>query len=194
MAYDRSQRGHDVVTVSGGRPDYRLEVGRAYVPVGEVREFMVLDPNRAATLRAWTDALIPRRGDRPAAGEIGAAEYIDATVFKAPRLRALLLTGIDIVESLAMERQGRPFTECAATDQITLLNEFELADWDGIFKMVQAFTYEAYYAHPEVLAILEKEIGWGGSAPMAGSPMQPFDEDLLARVKTLPALYWEARQ
>jgi hypothetical protein len=194
MAYDRSQRGHDVVTVSGGPPDYRLEVGPAYIPVGEAREFMVLDPDRAATLRAWSDALIPRRGDRPAAGEIGAAEYIDATVFKAPRLRALLLTGIDTIERLAMERQGRSFTECRATDQIALLHEFELADWDGTFKMVQAFTYEAYYAHPDVLAILEKETGWGGSAPTTGSPMQPFDEELLARVKTLPALYWEARE
>ena len=60
MAYDRKQGGHEVAQSS--RPDYRLEVGRAEVPVGAPRGFVVLDTARAATLKAWTSALIPAAG------------------------------------------------------------------------------------------------------------------------------------
>src|SRR5713226_7544285 len=60
MAYDRKQGQHQVAQSS--RPDYRLEVGRAEVPVGTPRGFVVLDPARAATLKAWTSTLIPAVG------------------------------------------------------------------------------------------------------------------------------------
>src|SRR6266850_6823263 len=78
VAYDRKQGGHQVAQAN--RPDYRLEVGRAEVPVGEQRDFAVLDPARAATLKAWVATLIPASGSRPDASEVGAAEYVDATV------------------------------------------------------------------------------------------------------------------
>src|SRR4030081_1534975 len=67
MAYDRKQGGHKVAQAN--RPDYRLEVGRAEVPGGEPRGFAVLDPARAATLRAWAATLIPAGSGRPDAAE-----------------------------------------------------------------------------------------------------------------------------
>ena len=57
MAYDRKAGQHQVAQSS--RPDYRLEVGRAEVPVGAPRTFVVLDAARAATLTAWTATVIP---------------------------------------------------------------------------------------------------------------------------------------
>src|SRR5437879_3718655 len=84
MAYDRKQGGHQVAQAN--RPDYRLEVGRAEVPVGAPRSFAILDPARAATLRAWTATIIPAGPGRPDAGAVGAAEYIDATVAMVPSL------------------------------------------------------------------------------------------------------------
>ena len=69
-------------------------------------------PDRAEVLRAWVSALIPARGERPAAGEVGAAEYVDATVFLTPRLRGVLLDGIDTVDQLAVRNcAGRRFAE-----------------------------------------------------------------------------------
>jgi hypothetical protein len=53
--------------------------------------------------------------------------------------------------------------------------------------MVSDFTYEAYYGHPTVLAALESATGWKGMGPMKGGPMSPFDPNLLARVRSLPA-------
>ena len=187
MAYERKQGQHQVAQSS--RPDYRLEVGRAEVPVGTPRTFTVLDAERAATLKAWTSTLIPAAGRRPAAGSMGAAEYIDATVYEVPSIRPALLQGIDEVERIAREIKGRAFTECDAQEQESVLRQFQAADDSDAFNMVSDFTYEAYYGHPEVLAAMEAENGWRGTAPMTGSVMTPLDPTRLRRIISLPPLY-----
>jgi hypothetical protein len=187
MAYDRKQGGHKVAQAN--RPDYRLEVGRAEVPVGAPRNFLVLDPARAATLRAWTSTLIPAAGRRPDAGSVGAAEYIDATVHKVPSIRPALLHGIDEVERLSRAVTGRAFTEGAAEERESVLRQFQAVDDSDAFNMVSDFTYEAYYGHKTVLAAIEAESGWPGTAPMTGSVMTPFDPTRLGRVLALPPRY-----
>jgi len=187
MAYDRKQGQHQIAQSS--RPDYRLEVGHAEIPVGAPREFAVLDAERAATLRAWTSTLIPAAGRRPDAGSVGAAEYIDATVHKVPSIRPALLRGIDEVERIARESTGHAFTGCSAQERENVLRQFQAADESDAFNMVSDFTYEAYYGHPEVLAGMEAENGWRGTAPMTGSVMSPFDPTRLGRVISLPPRY-----
>jgi hypothetical protein len=187
MAYDRKQGQHQVA--QSGRPDYRLEVGRAEVPVGAPRTFVVLDAARAATLRAWTATLIPAAGRRPDAASVGAAEYIDATVHKVPSIRPALFHGIDEVERLARSRTRRSFTECSADEREDVVREFQAADDSDAFNMVNDFTYEAYYGHPAVLAAIEAETGWRGTGPMTGGAMDPFDANQLARVRSLPPRY-----
>ena len=184
MAYDRKQEGHQIAQAN--RPDYRLEVGRADVPVGEARGFAVLDPARAATLKAWVATLIPAAGRRPDAAAVGAAEYVDATVQLATVLRPALLQAVDSLERLAAAKAGRPFTECPADERERLLREFEAEDQTDAFNMIRDFTYEAYYGHPVVLAALEDDTGWPGAAPTTGSQMAPFDDSTLERVGSLP--------
>jgi len=185
VAYDRKQEGGHKVA-QANRPDYRLEVGRAEVPVGEPRAFAVLDAARAATLTAWVATLIPADGDRPDAGALGAAEYIDATVSKVPSLRPALLTALDLVERIAQTKAHKAFAECSADERELLLREFQRDGDADSFQMISDFTYEAYYGHPDVLAALEATTGWKGLGPMKGGPMKPFDPSLLARVKALP--------
>src|ERR1700704_5627370 len=187
MAYDRKQGQHQVAQSS--RPDYRIEVGRAEVPVGAPRGFVVLDPSRAATLTAWTATLIPSGGARPDAGSIGAAEYIDATVHLVPAIRPALLHGIDEVERLAVSKTGHPFPECSAKEREDVLRQFQAADDTDAFSMVSDFTYEAYYGHPTVLAAMEAENGWRGTAPTSPSFIPPFDATQLKRVRALPTRY-----
>jgi len=184
MAYDRKQGRHEVAQSS--RPDYRLEVGRAEVPVGAPRSFLVLDPARASTLKAWTATLIPAGGQRPDAASVGAAEYIDATVHQVPSLRPALLHGIDNVERVARSISGRGFVECSAAERESALRQFQAGDDSDAFNMVSDFTFEAYYGHPAVLAAIEAETGWRGTAPMTGGVMTPFDANQLARVRSLP--------
>ena len=187
MAYDRKQGGHQVAQAN--RPDYRLEVGRAEVPVGVPRGFAVLDPARAATLRAWTSTLIPLAGLRPDAGSVGAAEYIDATVQLVPSLRPALLHGIDEVEALALDTTRHSFTEASADERESVLRQFQAVDDTDVFNMVNDFTYEAYYGNPTVLAAIEAETGWRGTAPMTGSQMSEFDTSQLGRVLSMPPRY-----
>lgn len=188
MAYDRVQAGYEVATVGRRRVDYRLEVGHAEVPVGQQRGFAILDAARSAALRAWTSSLIPARGERPSAGDVGAAEYIDATAFAAPRIRGLLLEALQAVERLAGEREGKPFAECPPEARTAILRSLELEDHAG-FGMIHDLTYEAYYCHPAVLEVLERETGWRSANSTEGGQMEPFDQGLLARVRTLPPTY-----
>jgi N-acyl-D-aspartate/D-glutamate deacylase len=187
MAYDRKQGRHEVAQSS--RPDYRVEVGRADVAVGAARDFVVLDPARAATLKAWTSTLIPAAGGLPDAGSVGAAEYIDATVHKVPSIRPALLHGITLVDQIARTNVGRAFTECSADERENVLRQFQAGDDTDVFGMVSDFTYEAYYGHPKVLAALEAENGWRGLAPMTDTVMAPFDATQLSRIRKLPPRY-----
>jgi hypothetical protein len=184
MAYDRKQGGHRVAQAN--RPDYRLEVGRAEVPVGAQRGFSVLDSARAATLTAWSTTLIPAGSGRPDAGSVGAAEYIDATVLEVPSLRPALLHALDTIERIAQSKAHRSFAACTGDEREQLLREFQVEDDTDVFSMISDFTYEAYYGHPAVLAALEAATGWKGMGPLTGGPMAPFDADQLARVRSLP--------
>jgi hypothetical protein len=192
MAYDWRKEEYEVTRPSRTRIDYRQEIGRAHVQIGVEREFAVLDPDRAEALRAWVSALIPARGDRPAASEIGAAEYIDATVFLTPRLRGVLLDGIDTVDQLSQKLAERRFVEATPLEQTEVLRAFEESDSLDAFPMVRDLTYEAYYAHPRVLDVLERETGWRYEVAISGGELEPFDESLLARIRTLPPRWRKA--
>jgi hypothetical protein len=185
MAYDWRKEEYEVTRPGRTRIDYRQEIGRAHVPIGVDRGFAVLDPDRAEALRAWVSALIPAGGERPAAGEVGAAEYVDATVFLTPRLRGVLLDGIDTVEQLAQQLSGRRFAEGTPPQQAEVLRAFEANDPLDAFPLVRDLTYEAYYAHPRVLDILERETGWRYEVAFSGGEMEPFDDSLLARMRSV---------
>jgi hypothetical protein len=186
MAYDWRKEEYEVTRPGRTRIDYRQEIGRAHIPIGIERKFAVLDPDRAEALRAWVSALIPARGARPAAGEVGAAEYVDATVFLTPRLRGVLLDGIDTIDQLAQKLMGHRFAEATPPVQTEILRSFEANDPLDAFPMVRDLTYEAYYAHPRVLDVLERETGWRYEVAFSGGELEPFDESVLARMRTVP--------
>jgi hypothetical protein len=187
MAYDRKQGGHKVAQAN--RPDYRLEVGHAEVAVGVPRGFAVLDPVRAATLRAWTATLIPAGPGRPDAGAVGAAEYIDATVAMVPSIRPALLHALERIDVIAQGKAHKPFADCGAVERERLLREFQVEDDADAFQMISDFTYEAYYGHPDVIAALGPETGWRATSPLSGTTLAPFDASRLERVRTLPQRY-----
>ena len=189
MAYDRKQGGHKVAQAN--RPDYRLEVGRAEVPVGAPRDFAILDPIRAATLRAWTSTIIPAGPGRPDAGAVGAAEYIDATVALVPSLRPSLLHALERIDAIAQNKAHKSFADCSVDERERLLRQFQVEDDADAFQMISDFTYEAFYGHPDVIAALGPATGWHATSPLTGTPLPAFDEAKLARVRSLPRRYRE---
>jgi hypothetical protein len=58
--------------------------------------------------------------------------------------------------------------------------------------VVRDLAYEAYYTHPDVLDVLERETGWRYEAAFSGSEMEQFDERLLTRMRSTPARWREA--
>ena len=192
MAYDWRKEEYEVTRPGRTRIDYRQEIGRAHVPIGIDRGFVVVDPDRAEVLRAWVSALIPARGERPAAGDVGAAEYVDATVFLTPRLRGVLLDAIDTVEQLAQKLKGHRFAQVAPLERSEVLRAFEGNDPLDAFPMVRDLTYESYYAHPLVLNVLERETGWQYEVAIAGGELEPFDEGLLNCMRTVPPRWRKA--
>ena len=189
MAYDWRIEEYEVTQPTRKQIDYRREVGHAHVPIGVERGFAVLDPDRALALRACVSVLIPARGERPAAGEVGVAEYIDATAFLTPRIRGLLLEGIDTIDRLAAERGGVAFAAAERDQQTAVLRDLEATDRAGIFAMIRDLTYEGYYGHPRVLRAMGKETEWRYDVAFSGSELEPFDEALLARMKTVQPRY-----
>jgi len=192
MAYDWRKDEYEVTRPGRTRIDYRQEMGRAHVPIGVERGFAVVDPDRAEVLRAWVSTLIPAKSKRPAAGDVGAAEYVDATVFLTPRLRGVLLDAIDTVDRLAQEQAGCRFAEATLPQQTDVLRALEANDPLDAFPMVRDLTYEAYYAHPRVLDVLERETGWRYEVAISGGELEPFDEELLDRMRTVPPRWRKA--
>jgi hypothetical protein len=192
MAYDRRREEASFTQPARRRVDYQVELGRVPLPVETDRGFAMLDPDRGQTLRAWVSVLIPARGDRPDAGDIGAAEFIDATVFQAPPLRALLLDALGTINRSSVELHGAPFVDLEAATKAEVLRSFEETDGSGAFAMVRDLTYEAYYSDRRVLEALERETGWRYETTYSGSEMEPFDERLLARMLAAPPTWREA--
>src|SRR5262249_58872235 len=146
MAYDRRQTDVGPPREGGAGPyrDYRFEVGRAEVPVGVPRTFKVLDPQRAASLRGWVECLVPAQRGRPSAAEVGAAKYIDATVYSASGLRETLLRAIDRLQALVGGAGGGGFAAAGLGDRTPGAPAFEVEDRSRAFSLDRAVHVEDY--------------------------------------------------
>jgi len=158
------------------------------VPVYGPVSYAVLDPERAALLEQWCADLIPAGAGRPSAAQAGAPRYIDRVCSSSPVLRCALVVALDALAAAAAGQHGRPFAQCSAAQRTAVLEAFSAAD-PHAFGLIRGLTYEAYYATPTVLAGLERATGWRATNTVAGGPMDPFDESLLDRVRTLPSGY-----
>jgi hypothetical protein len=184
MAFD-----HRAPSSAEAAGDFRRHLGHAYVEAGDVGPFTVLDPPRAAALEAWTARLIPGDEHWPSAADAHAAAYIDAVLARVPAVRPLLLRTLEMLERTAEAAHGTPFAACEEEQQIALLKE--LSEAGAGFDLVLELTFEAYYRDPAVNEAIEARTGFRAALPHLGSPMPPFDEARLERVKRLPPRYRE---
>jgi hypothetical protein len=171
--------------------DFRHLLGHAYVAPEEVAGFSVLDPGRREALEAWTAGVIPGDEHWPSARDVDAAAYVDAVVAQASAVRPILLRAIDALERAAEAAHGQGFAACDPEQRETLLGEFAEIDATGGFDLVLELTYEAYYRDPDVCRVMRQRTGFDSALPHLGSPMEPFDEGLLDRVRSLPPHYRE---
>ncbi len=133
-------------------------------------------------LTAVLDQLIPRGSDGrlPAAGQLGLARALDASLRKMPDLKAMIAQGLTELDGIARDRKGAGFTALTSDDQVQLLNE------QGFVFPLMLQTYIAYYQDPRVIAALGME---ARPPHPKGYEMPPNDLSLLEAVRRRPKGY-----
>ena len=142
---------------------------------------MELTESQSRRLRAALTGLLPGNDAWPAAGELGVEERIAELAGLDPDHPAALSTFLD----------GLPdgFAELAAAGRHDALKAME-SDEPDAFGVVMVLAYNAYYTHPEVLAVVSERTGYAARAPQPeGYELDPFDESLLATVRQREPLW-----
>ena len=133
-----------------------------------------LDATIQDRLRAIMDEIIPRQGNMPSASEAGGVAYFSALKQAEPAVAAGILAALDKIDH--------------SSPPIEALKQLEKQD-PAQFAVLRDFVYEAYYTQPQVWKLIGYQFY---ATDHKGPHMQPFDEAVIARVRTKPKLYREA--
>lgn len=139
------------------------------------------------TLRAAADVIIPARGRMPAASGVGAIGYIERIASADPAVETLLLDGLHAIAAQADATQAARFDRLPGDKQTAVLAHLETTNTPAnFFSTLRDLVYEAYYTQPRV----HKLIGYNfRSGRRRTAALAPFDEQLVAHVRTLKPLY-----
>jgi hypothetical protein len=117
--------------------------------------------------------IIPAQGELPAAGDLGAAAFVEEWVAKDNGLRRRFTQGLAQVQILAAG-QGGDFLELAPGGQDAVLRQVESA-LPQFFEALVLQTFNGYYTNPRILQI----IGYDPAAQ--AQPTQLLDTRLLEK-------------
>lgn len=139
------------------------------------------------TLGAAADVIVPAGRRMPPASVVGAAGYIARIAAADQALRQQLLDGLERIESNARTTHGSRFDLLPVARQAEVLADLERTNTPpSFFPMLRDLVYEAYYTQPRV----QKLIGYSfRSGRRRTAPVEPFDEQLVARVRRQKAIY-----
>jgi hypothetical protein len=135
------------------------------------------------------DDIIPASADGrlPAAGQLGAADYLDRSLGAMPELKAMIAQGIDALDALARRRDPRGLDGLSADERTAVLAEHAGSE-HSFPPILIMHTFAGYYQDPRILAVL-------GMAPRPPHPegyeMDPGDLSLLEPVRRRGKLYRE---
>jgi len=145
----------------------------------------LLDSDEQQILKSTMDEIIPANKKMPSASAIGGVTYILKIVEELPELLPLFQNLAEKIatKSLAYSKVG--FSELKRAERVNLLIDFEASETE-LFKVLKDFTYESYYTNEAIYSSIGYEPHPTGTA---GPKMEPFDENLLNKVKKLPSMY-----
>jgi hypothetical protein len=140
------------------------------------------------TLAAAMDEIIPAADDMPGAGTMGCLDYLERVVAELPGLTEQFRTGLAALDAESRRQSQQPFANLPRTGRVEILGAMERDVAPDFFRTLRDFVYEAYYTRPEIW----QRIGYESHlTDHAGPIMKPFDEAVLAQVRTRGKLYRE---
>ena len=139
------------------------------------------------TLRAAADVIIPAEARMPSAAQMGAAGYIERIASADAGLAGLLVDGLRAIDALSLSTHTTPFVGLSTDQQAIVLTQIETSHTPpGFFPTLRDLVYEAYYTQPRVMKLLGYNFRSGRRRT---APVEPFDEERVARVRNLPPLF-----
>lgn len=143
------------------------------------------NPAQKETLELAMDEIIPANEKMPSASQIGSLEYVKGIIEELPELSPLFHGLIEEIESQSQLISGTGFATLNRKERINVLQSIEKSSPE-LFKTLKDFTYESYYTNEKIYSLINYDPHPTGTA---GPEMDPFDDTLLDRVKTLPPIY-----
>jgi hypothetical protein len=156
-------------------------------PLDAVAQAPTVGTAERRTLRAAADVIVPAQGQMPAASAVGAVRYVERIAGMDQKLAALLLDGLRAIEAHASTTHSVRFDLVGSDEQAEILARFEKSDTPaGFFAALRDLVYEAYYTQ----ARIQKLLGYNfRSGRRRTAPLEPFDEERVARVRQMTPLY-----
>jgi len=140
------------------------------------------------TLAAAMDEIIPAADDMPGASTMGGLDYLERIVTQVPGLTEQFRTGLATLDAESRKQIQQSFANLPRTARVEILTAMERNLAPDFFRALRDFIYEAYYTRPEIWQRLGYE---SHLTDHAGPLMKPFDETVLAQVRTRGKLYRE---
>ena len=137
------------------------------------------------TLKFVMDEIIPANETMPSASQAGALTYVLNILKELPDLTPLFQQSLRLIESRSLEIQNAGFAALDSEKRIAILQGMETSDPE-LFSVIKNFIFEGFYTSETVFPLIGYEPHPTGTS---GPDMEPFDEQLLVRVKNIPPMY-----
>jgi len=138
-----------------------------------------------ALVTSILDRIVPPEGEKPGAGQLGVAEYLDRVVGVSARLKKLFTRGLAQIEIISHGSHSSEFADLSAEQRDAVLSEVESAEPE-FFEALVRQTYNGYYADSSVLELL----GLEARPPQPrGYDVPPGGMSLLENVKKRGKVY-----
>ena len=145
----------------------------------------VFSPAQRQLLDAVLDRLIPPQENRPGAGSLGIADFVEGVAVGEPGLIRLFMQGLAAIEIAAAERGRDGFAALSSEAKDDALRSVEASQTD-FFDQLVLQVYNGYYTN---LTVFES-IGYNlPSVPVEGAKLELLDESLLEAQRQRPP-FW----
>ena len=121
--------------------------------------------------------LIPGRDNRPGAGDLGVAGFVERVAAESPAKTRLFNEGLQAIDQLASQSRSENFLALSDGAKTDVLKETE-SSYPAFFEQLVQQTYNGYYTDKRILDIIGDNVP---TPPVPGARPKLMDESLLEK-------------